>query len=290
MNSMSDVVIRLISEHDIEFVYTLCKNEHWNYSRKMIKRLIGYEPNGCFIAEVDGTPVGHVFSINYGKIGWIGLLIVERKYRRQGVGTRLMKHVMGYLLNLGVETIRLEAVPKIMSLYQKLGFIEEFDSLRFEGINEKAEQSTNSYISLISENEIAKIAKFDEMYFGVNRERVLRKLYADNPETCFAARENSKIVGYIFCCRMEIGYRIGPWVCIPNYVEIAKQLILKCMEIIEANAKLYVGVPGVNEAAVRLLQDLKFRLCPKSIRMYFGRKLESDRIQGIFSISGPEKG
>lgn len=38
---------------------------------------------------------------------------------------------MKHLKNLGVKTIRLEAVPEAFTLYQRLGFDREIDSLRF---------------------------------------------------------------------------------------------------------------------------------------------------------------
>lgn len=61
VNSMSAVSIRPIRENDVEFVYGLCKNEHWNYSRKRIERVHSYELNGCFIAVANRKRVGHFF-------------------------------------------------------------------------------------------------------------------------------------------------------------------------------------------------------------------------------------
>lgn len=95
--------------------------------------MFSYEPTGCFVAEINGKPVGHVFSISYGNFGWIELLIVKAEHR--GKGTLLTKRAINYLLNKGVKTIRLEAVSKRMNLYQKLGFVDEYYSLRFKGVS-----------------------------------------------------------------------------------------------------------------------------------------------------------
>ena len=62
------------------------------------------------------------------------------------------------------------------------------------------------------------------------------------------------------------------------------------MEKIEESAKLYVGVPAVNKEAVEILRDFGFEQYSKSIRMYFGEKLETECVSGIFAIGGPEKG
>jgi ribosomal protein S18 acetylase RimI-like enzyme len=290
VSSMSDLSIHPIRENDIEFVYTLCKNESWNYSRKRIERVHHYEPNGCFVAVVNRKRVGHVFSISYGKVGWIGLMIVDKEHRRTGVGTLLMRRAINYLQNSGVETVKLEAVPKIAGLYRKLGFVDEFDSLRFKKVNERDNQSTNLNVKPLRGNQITETAEFDSRYFGANRTRVLRQLFEDNPELCFTSRKNSQIVGYIMCYEMETGYRIGPWICSPHHPKTAKGLILKCVQTIETNAKLYVGVPAVNNTSVKLLQDLGFELYCKSVRMYLGKKHANEHAGFIFSIGGPENG
>jgi len=287
---MSNVSIRLFSESDIGFAYESCIKEKWLHSLRTIKRLYSYEPKGCFVAEVNGKQAGHVFSFSYGKVGWIGLLIVDEKHRQSGIGTLLMKRAMSYLLDSGVETIKLEAVPEIANLYRKLGFVDEFDSLRFMRINKKGSQQTNQSIKLLKKNEIIEIAEFDSKYFGANRAQVLRRLHEDNPKHCFNYRLDSQIIGYIMCHEIETGYRMGPWVCNPHYPLIAKGLISKCMQTIRPDAKLYVGVPATNSEAVGILQDLDFELYSKSIRMYYGRKLENENVQGIFSIGGPENG
>jgi len=287
---MIRVIIHPIKEDDLDLVYTLCKNERWNYSLKMIERLFSYEPNGCFAAYVKGKFAGHVFSLNYGKIGWIGVLIVSKEYRRRGIGTLLMKQAMKYLLDLGVNTIKLEAVPEFANIYRKLGFINEFDSLRFQKVNEKYNETCGLNIKPIKRNNIVEIAKFDQKYFGSNRTRILLKLYEDNSELCFVSYIDSRIAGYIMCGKMETGYRIGPWVCNPRYTAIAKELILNCMKTVGIKERLYVGVPAVNDAAVKILQDLNFKLYSKSIRMRFGKKNERECIKGVFSIGGPEQG
>ena len=207
-----------------------------------------------------------------------------------GIGTLLMRRATNYLQNLGVETVKLEAVPEITGLYHKLGFIDEFDSLRFKKANKKDNQSTNPNIKPLRGNEITETAEFDSRYFGANRTRVLRQLFEDNPELCFTSHKHSQIVGYIMCYEMETGYRIGPWICNPHNPQIAKALILKCIQTIETNAKLYVGVPAVNNTSVKLLQDLDFELYCKSVHMYMGKKPTNEHVKFIFSIGGPENG
>ena len=252
--------------------------------------MFNYEPNGCFIAEINGKPAGHVFSISYGKLGLVGLLIVKAEYRRRGVGNLLTKRAIDYLQSRGVETIKLEAMLTIANLYRKLGFVDEYDSLRFVGVSGKITSLLSPYANSLKKEEITEFAKFDAECFGANRIKVLSGLYQDNPQLCFVSYTGSKIAGYIMCRKTESGYRIGPWVCNLENPQVARELLMKCIKTTGRNEKLYVGVPSVNNIAVKILHDFNFRQYSKGIRMYFGKKLETERADGIFAIGGPEKG
>jgi ribosomal protein S18 acetylase RimI-like enzyme len=287
---MEHLSIRLFKDKDIDFAYKLDVMEQWDDTRNDIKRMFNYEPYGCFIAEIKSKPVGHVFSISYGRVGWIGLLIVKPEYRRRGIGTLLTKRAANYLLSRKVKTIRLEAVSAIADSYRKLGFVDEYDSSRFVGASRKITSLSSYCVNCLKKEEITQLAKFDAEYFGANRSRVLNRLYQDNPRFCFVSRKGSKIAGYIMFRKTKSGYKIGPLMCNPENPEVARELLMECMETIGHNVKLYVGVPAVNEIAVEILQDFDFTQYSKSVRLYFGEKLETERVAGVFAIGGPEKG
>jgi len=284
-----EVSIRPFAKSDVEFAHESIRIEKWNYAKADVERMFNYNSSGCFIAEVNGERVGQVFSVNYGKLGWIGLLIVRAEHRRKGVGELLMQKAIKHLLDIGVETIRLEAVPAIADLYRKLGFVDEYDSLRFLGINQKLGSARSLGVKIMKKDMIKGVAKFDAEYFGADRIEVLMELYHANPELCFVSYIGSKIAGYIMCRQVENGYRVGPWVCNPENSETARGLLMKCIETIEENVKVYVGVPAVNKVAVEIMREFGFEQYSKSIRMFFGNKL-TERINGIFAIGGPEKG
>jgi GNAT superfamily N-acetyltransferase len=287
---MEHFYIRPFKHEDIDFAYKLNVMEQWDDTKNGIKRMFNGEPNGCFIAEIKSEPVGHVFSISYGRLGWIGLLIVKPEYRRRGIGTLLTERAMDYLLSCKVETIKLEAVAAIADLYRRLGFVDEYDSLRFVGASRKITLLSSYCVNCLKKEEITQLAEFDAEYFGANRAKVLNRLYQDNPRFCFVSRKGSKIAGYIMFRKTKSGYKIGPWMCNPENPQAARELLMECMEAIGHNVKLYVGVPAANEVALEILQDFDFGQYSKSVRMYFGEKLETERVDGVFAIGGPEKG
>lgn len=218
------------------------------------------------------------------------MLIIKAEYRRRGIGTLLTKRAVNYLLSCKVETIKLEAVSAIADLYRKLGFVDEYDSLRFTGASRKITSLSSHRINPLKIEQIKQLTKFDAEYFGANRAKVLSRLYQENPQLCYVSRVDSRITGYIMFRKTKSGYRIGPWVCNPENPQVARELLVECMETIGYSVKLSVGVPAVSEVAVEILQDFGFKQYSKSIRMYLGQKLETERVDGVFAISGPEKG
>jgi len=288
------VVIRQLTKGDVNFVLGLARQEDWiEYTPLDIIRCLECEPNGCFVAEDRRKPIGHVFSISYEKAGWIGLLIVHPDHRGRGVGTMLMITAINYLKRIGVETIRLEAVPEAVRLYQRLGFVEEFDSLRFckelkrEGVYA---ESLRKEVFIAQKKDLENLADFDSKYFGANRLKVLERLHRDYPKNFLAAREGRRITGYIVGRKTLKGYWVGPWVCNPTRPDVAKRLFLSCVEALDRKGELRVGTPAVNSSGTRLLADLGFRQTSKSVRMIWGKHEYSGNPEGVFGIGGPEKG
>jgi len=184
--------------------------------------MLDYEPDGCYIAETKHELAGHIFSLSYGRLGWIGLLIVRPECRNKGIATRLMKEAINYLLSRKVQTIKLEANPEVANLYRKLGFVDEYDLLRLIGISRKSTFTQDRHVHRMRPDEISRIVKFDAKYFGAERTKVLNKLYQEYSEFCFISHVRTDIAGYIICRKANFGYILGPGVCSPQNKKVTK--------------------------------------------------------------------
>jgi len=282
--------IRVFKDADIGFAHEMVTAEQWNDRKEDIKRMLDYEQEGCFIAETNDERVGHVFSVGYGKLGWIGLLIVRAEYRRDGVGTMLMKKAIEYLLSRGVETAKLEAVPEITDLYRKMGFVEKCDSLRFVGKSRKTISAQDGRIPSMKNKMLADIARLDSQYFGADRSKVVSRLFQKYPEYCFVSRSGSTIDGYVMCRKADAGYKLGPLVCDPTNPRMAKKLLVICMSTLEQDKGVYIGVPAPNKAAIKVLMELGFEQYSKIIRMRRGKETANDDVRGASAIGGPMEG
>ena len=284
------IMIRRWIGADIDYVSESVSREGWGHTRRDVERCWNLEPNGCFIAESENEPVGHVFSVVYGKIGWIGLLIVDPEKRGLGIGAALMEAAISYLEENGARAIKLEAVEKAAPLYRRLGFVDEFDSLRFCGMpGHKDQPHRKGTVSLLCEDHILEIAEFDAQHFGANRLPVLKSLHSDFSQYCFAAKENQRIEGYIMARKTLDGLWIGPWVC--NDSQVAQLLYSTLFESMRKEAGyLRLGFPALNMNARKLVEELRFQLVGKSIHMIRGDRENRGDVTRIYGIGGPEKG
>jgi len=285
------VVVRLWAQADIDFVAQSVQREGWGHTRRDVERCWQFEPNGCFVAEVEGRPVGHVFSVSYCKVGWIGLLIVNPESRGKGIGTILMRAAIDYLRKEGIEAIWLEAVEKAVPLYKRLGFKEEFESIRFFKQLKPGKEPRHAApknMLRVRERDLDNIARFDSKYFGVSRLRVLKSLYEDQPQRCFVSKERQKLLGYIMCRKISNAYWIGPWVCEDS--EVAWKLLQTCIDAIMEGTESRLGMPVLNSDGIRVMQKLDFQLKSRSLRMFLGKRKRLGDISGIYGIGGAEKG
>jgi len=284
LNSMLN--LRTMLSKDLGFAQYLTETVGWNNSISDFERLLYYEPEGCFVAEQNGEPVGTVTTTTYGKLAWVGCLIVLEHYRRQGIGLELMNHAMNYLKARGVETIRLDAVPEVIPLYQRLGFNAEYDSLRLIGTGRTM---MCQKVSKMKDEDLDNVVHLDTRFFGANRGRALRRTHKDFQDWCFVSVIDEKLVGYIMAKRGLGQINIGPWICDPKHTEIAEELLRAILNNAKG-ARIWVGVPGGNKRSVNLLREYAFVDHPKSVRMYHGKRDYRGLINGVFGIGAPEKG
>lgn len=273
--------ISVMKEADTAFAHSLTEIEKWGYLEDDFKRLICFEPEGCFIAWKNQERVGMVTTTSYGNYAFLGCLIVKQAERGQGIGERLMNHAVEFLKSRGAKTIELDGVFAAASLYRKLGFKDKYLSLRFR----RKAQSGNDIVSPCSMDTIDEIVNFDREKTGLNRERMIRE-YFNRPDALVLAVRREGIGAYAIARPRSGGFfTIGPMVA--NGSANAEKLY---DSIIEKSGfdDLTIGVPEVNKDAIGILVRKAFQYGQPSLRMYLGDKRNYERY--IFGIFSAEKG
>jgi ribosomal protein S18 acetylase RimI-like enzyme len=283
---MAKLSIRIANLNDLDFWMNLINIAGWDNTVADAKRSLLLEPEGCFVANLDNEKVGIVNSFLYDNVGWVGNLIVRPEVRSKGVGEELMKHAINRLKTEGAESIRLDAVEKAITLYQRLGFRHEWRSLRYVG---NSEPRTFDDITFIKPAEINEIARFDKKYFGLNRKKLLEKIRDEFPLLCYKFSTSGKIKGYIMARLLNDSVKIGPWICSPDDENHAEGLLHAVMRQV-TGIKVKVGIPELNKISIRIVEKNKFEQLPQSYRMCLGNCKKLGKIEGIFGIGTPDKG
>ena len=277
---------RLMKPDDEAFWISLTNSVGWGMTSNDFERIIRFSPNGCFIAKLDETDIGCVATTNYGKVAWIGNLVVLKEFRGKGYGEALMMNSMNYLKRKGVQTIRLDSVPKAVNLYKRLGFKEEYWSLRYTG--EAVKHDVKNTIRMLDED-IDEVSRLDEMYFKLKRRKLLEYVYSNFPELCFTAWKGEELEGYIMAKKGADIVKIGPWVVNPGKVDVAEELLHSVMNE-TLGKRIWVGCPEDNYTSVSILNRNGFESLPSSLRMYYGKPTLHEKPEGIFGLGGPDKG
>lgn len=277
------VSIRTFHKADIEFALAQTTREGWDPTGEFFQLCLAHDPHGGFIAEADDRRVGMVTTTRHGCTGWIGNLIVVPERRRRGIGRRLVAHAMEHLASQSIATIRLEADPPGIRLYRRLGFTDEFESLRFrldtrtQAFDQRTERFTRA--------DLPAIAAFDHEHFGDDRGRLLKLLLAQ-AKAAYALRDHRQIRGYAFVVASRLGTRIGPWVA--RDAEAAETLLQSILTDWPDTA-IALGTPSPNHAAVALLESHGFARVPSSYRMVYGRQ-SAGHPEKIFAIGNGAMG
>lgn len=119
-------IIRLMTHSDIDAVYAL---ETATFSMPWSKEALLQEVNMAkafyLVAEVRGTIVGYGGLRQIYDEGHITNIAVSTAFRRQGIGTRLVKQLIKENIKQGIRHFTLEvrqSNKKAIALYKKMGF------------------------------------------------------------------------------------------------------------------------------------------------------------------------
>src|SRR5262245_10020167 len=127
------LVIRPFTDADVSLGMRLKTQAGWNQLEGDWRRMLAMQPDGCFVAEHEGTAAGTCMTCMFGDVAGIAMMLVEQSLRGKGIGRALMEHALAFLDCRTVGTIRLDATPMGQPLYEKLGFKAEYSLARYAG-------------------------------------------------------------------------------------------------------------------------------------------------------------
>jgi len=276
--------IRTMTAADVPLGMRLRGQAGFNQTEADWRRFLGLEPEGCFVAELDGEPAGTVTNCVFDSVGWIAMLLVDERVRGRGVGTRLTEHALAYLAARGVRTARLDATPRGRPVYEKLGFAAEYELARLEG--PASGGGPHDAVGPITGEEREAVVGLDQEASGTNRRRLIERLHRERPEAMRVFRDGDRIAGYVTVRDGAHAAQIGPCVALSD--EAGQALCGAAIEIC-AGGPAFVDIPVDNVPAFRWAESKGLTVQRYFTRMRRGEPIV-DHPSRLWASSGPEKG
>jgi len=257
--------IEPVQRADVPELSRLVEQAGWNQLPSDWLRLIELEPQGCFAVRLQGEIAATLTTTCYGtELAWIGMMLVEPRFRRQGIGRRLMEHAIEILQNRSIRTIQLDATPLGKLLYDQLGFRTEFAFHRWHRptatVNSMTLVETGSPSGAVSSLPISDANRaLDRVTFGADRSELLHRLASDSKvmsadDGSFGMLRSGRIADYL-----------GP---VSSTEQSAAPLLKQLIEATER--ELFWDIPSQNTAAVHLATCCQFAPVRTLFRMTIG--------------------
>lgn len=283
------IEIRPMIIDDVQLGLRLTQQAGWNQTEADWLRFMNLEPEGCFVAELDGHSVGTITTCVFGRVAWIAMVLVDLNARGKGVGTRLLKYSLDYLKERKIKTIRLDATPAGQPIYEKLGFVPEYELARFEGIALPAfSRESKSGVQVVTKATpeiFASMIEFDKRMTGTNRGKMLIQLFKEYPENIRVLSHNNNIEGFVTMRPGANAIQIGPCIATANAgPALLADAFNRC-----AGELVFIDIPTDNADAVKITESSGLRIQRRFMRMCLGERVK-DNIRALWASSGPEKG
>ena len=279
---MPVIEIRLLFESDIPSAMRLKEAAGWNQTEADWRRLLSLQPEGCFAAVRDGRLIGTTTATIYGELAWIGMVLVDPEYRRQGIASGLMSVALDYL-NEKVETIKLDATVLGRPVYEQFGFAVESKVERWTGSLGSSRRETRI---VIDQEAIRELLELDRLAFGADRSELIEKLIADacvSPVLIGAA--DGALSGYALARSGTRKTYVGPVVA--NDPQMIATLLDQMLSQLPGR-EIYIDINRECVADTSLLSDRGFVKERDLIRMVNGPGQKTSPL--VVAIAGPEVG
>ena len=275
--------IRPMTFADIPLGMRLKAQAAWNQLEADWRRFLGLQPDGAFVAELDGTPAGTVTTCVFGPVAWVAMVLVDAALRGRGLGRALMERALDFLDGAGVQSVRLDATPLGQPLYERLGFVPEYLLTRFEGTPPRVEAPPG--VSAAGPEHRDAVVQLDRAVTGTDRQRMLLRLFAEYPEEARVVESPAGVEGYLMTRPGARAHFVGP--CIARGG--AGPLLFADAWRRHAAEPIFLDIPEGNAPALTLARAAGLTPQRTLARMYRGVKVE-ERVADLWASSGPEKG
>ncbi|MEO9781322.1 MAG: GNAT family N-acetyltransferase [Sedimentitalea sp.] len=235
---------------------------------------------GFSIADETGVPGATALALPMGpRIGWISMVLVTQKMRRQGHAKRLLNACVDWFEHSGRISF-LDATPAGEPLYRSMGFTPVLELVRMKGFGGGTANLDSLRPTLHSD--LPWIAALDKDAIGGERAFILENLLSRNGVVAFVREAQD---GYVLSRAGRIATQIGP--IIAPSAESAEQLLSAALAAI--SGPVFIDAVAIHPL-VTTLETWGFSKQRPFLRM---AKRLNEKIKDrsrLFAAAGPELG
>ncbi|MGH2445049.1 MAG: GNAT family N-acetyltransferase [Candidatus Limnocylindria bacterium] len=265
----SDLRFRAATPNDLPAIAAMREAVGWAVHDWALEAVLRGPHACCLLAVDEADAIGAIGSgMAYGRLGFVGNMIVAEEHRRRGVGSAVLEEIIGFLEGNGCTRLELFATSDGRPLYARHGFDLAGPSAMARvprGISLPAQAAM---VTEAGREAFDDLAAYDAPRFGGDRAPILEMMLTDPARPMLVARDGDgeRIAGFAWV--RPDATRIGPMLA--DSPEVAGALLRVAFERLAEAEDLTLNLPLANEPGSDWLRGLGIELDPWNGRMARG--------------------
>jgi len=276
-----DYRVRQMARSEVSLAIDWAAAEGWNPGLDDAECFFAADPNGFFLGELDGEPIGCCSAVAYDDaFAFFGLYIVKPGFRGQGFGSELARAAFHYI---GARNAGLDGVVAMQDKYARLGFRFAHRNVRYHGVCEGERRRGIVDLALVP---FHVLSAYDRLHFPAPRTAFLKR-WIDRPGgAALGFVEAGRLCGYAVLRPCRSGFKIGP--LFADSEPIADALFL-ALATRSAGQPIVLDTPQSNPRAIALAERYGMEPVFETARMY-RQGAPAVPLENVFGITTFELG
>lgn len=281
--TQEQTTIRRMEQEEMAIAISWAGQEGWNPGIHDGPCFYACDPEGFWLAEVDGEPVATLSSVRYAPdIGFMGFHMVRPDCRGMGVGGVVWKQGMDVLTGC---TVGVNAASFYEAMYRKMGFETAHRVIRYRGPAGGVLQA-DPYLLPLTDIPFDRAVAFDTTFFYGQREAFLASWITRPGVIALGLLQDGHLAGYGVLRQAWDGFRVGPLFAVnPSHAH----RLYNALKAYGGEGPVYLDVPDVNSHAIALAEEFGMAPVQETVRMYHGEPPLLP-LSGIYGVTSLELG
>lgn len=273
---VSDITVRTMGRNDLELALSWAAAEGWNPGRYDATPFHVADPEGFLMVEAAGEPAACISVVRYSPgFGFLGLYIARPERRGQGLGLAVWRAGMARLEGC---LVGLDGVIAQQANYRKSGFVLAHRNVRYAG--QPPRTAPTAGLVELRALPFDQLLAYDRPLFPTKRAAFLAAWVGMPEAVGLAVLRDGALAGVGMARPCRDGWKVGP--LFADDEAIAEAIFLGLGARLPGGP-IFLDVPEVNPAAVRLAERYGLQPAFETARMYSGPAPAIDlaRVYGI---------